>query len=165
MAKSSSGKTLADALAAGTVDLGTFEGADVLSVGIEIPSAAGGLRDSVKIDPFVMHRGEEHLILLRCTVGKIRFDPVKDTKGVMRVHVLDTMEAAIVEGDVYDAALAAEREKIEKARQDAIGKGPLEEQILLASHEDGEHDQFAEGCPACIEASEAAEAAAAAAGD
>lgn len=159
------GKNLADALAASTADLGSFEGADVLGVGIEIPSAAGGLRDALKIDPLVMHRGEERLVLLRTTVGKIRFDPVKDTKGVTRVHVLDTSEAVIVDGEVYEQALVAQREKIEQARQDAIGKGPLEEQILLAAHEDGEHDQFHEGCPACVEASELAEAEAAAAGN
>lgn len=152
------GKSLADALAASTADLGQFEGAEVAGVGIEIPSAAGGLRDALKIDPLVMHRGEERLVLLRCTVGKIRFDPVKDTDGVTRVHVLDTSEATIVDGEVFEQALVAQREKIEQARQDAIGKGPLEEQILLAAHEDGEHDQLHDGCPACEEEKALAEA-------
>lgn len=159
------GKSLADALSASTANLGKFEGAEVLGVGIEIPSAAGGLRDALRIDPLVMHRNEERLVLLRCTVGKIRFDPVKDTKGVTRVHVLDTSEATIVDGEVFEEALAAQRTRIEEARQAAIGSGPLEEQILMAAHDDGEHDPPHEACPACIEASEAAEAAAAAEGN
>lgn len=152
------GKSLADALSASTADLGKFEGAEVLGVGIEIPSAAGGLRDALRIDPLVMHRNEERLVLLRCTVGKIRFDPVKDTKGVTRVHVLDTSEATIVDGEVFEQALAAQRERIEEARQAAIGKGPLEEQILQASHDDGEHDQLVDGCPSCEEEKAKAEA-------
>lgn len=77
---------LAAALA--NTELGEFEGKTVLSVGIEIPGAAGGLRDALAIDPIVKHKDDEALVLLRCKVEKLRHDPVKDTDGWRRVHIL-----------------------------------------------------------------------------
>ncbi len=151
---------LAAALA--NVDLGNFEGVPVLSVGIEIPSAAGGLRDALKIDPQVMHQTQRVKVLLDHTVGKIRHDPVKDTSGVSRVHILQTTAATIVEGDVFEAALDAQREKIDKAKRDADGTSNLDDATaLLAEHDGGLHaDGLVDACPACV-----AEAEADAAGD
>ena len=143
-------------------DLGEFEGAKVLSVGIEIPSVAGGLREALKIDPQVMHRDDEVMVLLRCKVGKLRFDPVKDTQGVQRVHVLNTTEATIVDGDVFDQALVAQREAIDLAKRQASGEANMDDALALeAEHDDGFHGDLVPGCPSCdaeVEAQEAEQA-------
>lgn len=149
---------LAAALA--NVDLGEFEGAKILSVGVEIPGAAGGLRDAVKIDPAVFHKDQRVLVLLDTTVGKVRFDPVKDTSGVQRVHVLIPTGATIVDGDVFDKALADQREAIEKAKRAADGTANMDDALALqAEHDDGQHaDGLREGCPSCEEEKAAIEA-------
>lgn len=149
---------LAAALA--NVDLGEFEGSTVLSVGIEMPSAAGGFQDALKIDPVVLHKDQRVLVLLDCTVGKIRFDPVKDTNGWQRVHVLRTVGATIVDGDVYDQALADQREAIDKAKREASGAASIDDALALqAEHDDGQHASgLVDGCPDCTAEQETAAA-------
>lgn len=149
---------IASALAA--VDLGEHEGDRVLSVGIEIPGAAGGLREALAIDPVVKHRGEEVLVLIRTRVGKLRYDPVKDTDGVRRVHVLDVQSATLVEGAVYEEALDLMAEQVVAAREKAAGIVQLpwdgDEEALTVEHEDGQHaDGLREGCPLCGDETEA----------
>lgn len=149
---------LATALA--NTDLGEFEGSEILRVGIEIPGAAGGLRDALDIEPVVMHKDQEILVLIRGTVGKVRFDPVKDTQGVARVHVLNVSDATIVDGDVFESALDDQREKIERAREAAQGvqRLPMDEELTV-QHGEGAHAQgLVDGCPVCQSESDAVEA-------
>jgi len=137
--------------------LGDFEGDAVESVGIEIPSAAGGLRDALAIDPIVMHKDDESMVLLRCKVQKIRHDPVKDSDGWRRVHILETTSATIVDGDVFEEALAAQAERIEKAkaeeqrRKDAeAGQGRIDDAAVDAAHDAGDHaGGLVVGCSKC----------------
>lgn len=137
------------ALTAG--DLGEFEGSVVLGTAIEIPAAGGGLRDALAIDPQIMHKDDEVTILLRGPVGKIRFDPVKDSDGVTRVHVVGVAQAAIVSGDVFDQTLASQAEKIALAKEAAEGtqRLPFDEE-LHALHEQGAHaGGLVAGCADC----------------
>jgi hypothetical protein len=152
---------LATALA--NVDLGEHEGDKVLSVGIEIPGAAGGLRDALKIDPVVKHRGDEVLVLIRAKVGKLRYDPVKDTQGVRRVHVLEVDTAALVEGEVYEDALDTMAERVRAAQEEAAGIQQFsyddpEENVLAQAHTEGEHVELVSGCPLCDEEQQHADA-------
>lgn len=149
---------LATALA--NVDLGEFEGARVLGVGIEIPGAAGGLRDALGIDPWLGHKGQTVMVLLECGVEKIRHEPVKDTDGWRRVHVLKTTAATIVDGDTFTEALTVQRERIDKAKRDAAGTTSVEDAIeLQAAHDDGEHaDGLVDNCPSCVEEQDTADA-------
>jgi len=125
-----------DMLAALVVDreqLGQFEGSDVLKVGIEIPSAAGGLREAMKFAPVVLHKGDEVYVLLKTNVTKIRFDPITDTEAVARVHILDAEEATFVDGKFAEKHLKEQRDRIRKLREEAQG-------IRSAPGQDGEGD-------------------------
>lgn len=97
----------------------------MLSTGLEIPGAAGGLRESLDIDPFEGHSGERVVVVLDTTVGKIRFDPIKDTNGWKRVHVLDVGLGMVVDADLVEDMLARQRERIaeHKADEEAKAKG------------------------------------------
>lgn len=132
-------------------DLGTFEGADILSVGIEMPGAGGGLRDALKIEPATFHKDEEVMVLVRGKVGKVRFDPVRDTQGVSRVHVLIIEDATIVDGEVFSEALEAQAEKIDRAREAAegIARLPLPDELEI-QHREGAHAAgLVDGCADC----------------
>jgi hypothetical protein len=99
--------------------LSEFEGDPVIAIGIEVPGLSGGLNDALRVDPVELHKGEECVLIVRGTVAKIRFEPVKDSESWQRVHILKVEEAGLVDGAVVDGLLAAQREKIEAARIDA----------------------------------------------
>lgn len=139
-----------------TTTLGDFEGDPVSEVGIEIPSAAGGLREALAIDPVVMHKDDESMVLLRTKVKKIRHEPVKDSDAWRRVHVLETTSATIVDGDVFEEALAAQAERIQRAKE--AGQMRIGDTELVEAHDDGQHaDGLVKGCPRCDEEKVAAE--------
>lgn len=137
--------------------LDPFEGQPVLSVGIEIPGAAGGLREALKIDPVQLRHGEKAYVLLETTTDKIRFDPEKDEDGWKRVHVLAVDQGMLVDADLVAEHLAQQRERIaamhaaaalEKRRE--AGEFTLDEAVLDEAHEKGEHAaDLVAGCPQC----------------
>lgn len=125
--------------------LSKFEGRDVLSAGLEIRNAAGGLNEALKIDPEEWHHGDEVTVVLRCEVSKIRHDEVKDTEGLKRVHVLTATEAAVIDDSLVSEALDEQARRIEEAH--GIHQLPIK---LQTEHDNGEHEeQPAEGCPSC----------------
>lgn len=138
-----------------------FEGSPVLGVGIELPGAGGGLREALTIDPQVFHRDDVVHVVLKFKVGKVRFDPVKDTDAVRRVHIGEVLDAAIVSAEDVAEMLEAQAARIEEAR--GILRLDFDQQELRDAHNEGEHAEgLVEGCPDCdleaeLEASEAVE--------
>ena len=143
-----------------------FEGVPVLRAAIEIPSIAGGLREAMKFEPVQLHHDDEGFLALKFRVKKVRFDPVKDVDGLVRVHVLEAVEVSFVEeATVRDemerraAAVKAKKDRAEAEARRQRGEVTIEEEILSTEHEDGQHASgLREGCPACDEERDAAEA-------
>lgn len=131
-----------------------FEGKDVLAAGIEIPNAAGGLREAMAIDPQEFHHGERRYVVLELDVKRVRFDPIPKTKGLSRVHVFTANAATFVDADLVAKHVEAQRErieaaKVEKERADGIVRVPFGD-TLQEAHDRGEHgDGLVEGCPDC----------------
>lgn len=150
--------------------LSDFEGSPVRQAGIEIPGAAGGLRDSMKIAPQEFHKGAEVVVALRCIVDKVRFDPIDkdDPAGDQRrVHVFAVDTAMVAEGDlagIIERALSEQKEHIQRLKDEASGQGRLDDEMneaereLVAAHERGEHTYLDSACSECqleIDAQEA----------
>lgn len=118
------GTDLAGALA-DTTALEPFEGKDVRRASIEIPNAAGGLRDAMKIEPRTFRQGERVFLVMECVVQKVRFDPIdKDAPGgdQERVHVFMADVTTFVDEGLVKDVLTAQREAIEKAKDEAAGR-------------------------------------------
>lgn len=149
---------LASALA-DTSALNAFEGKDVRRAGIEIPNAAGGLRDAMKIEPREFHQGDEVYIVLKCIVQKVRFDPIdrEDPAGDQeRVHVFNAETATFVDEALVGDVLDQQRDRIQRAKEQAKGLAhlptPDEVDKLDTEHEDGLHAaNLVAGCPRCDE--------------
>lgn len=108
--------------------LSEFEGLDVTEVGVEIPNAAGGLQDAMKFDPVEWHQGDEHFIVLRGIVTKIRHEPVDrelPDGEQRRVHVLSVKEAFPIEAGAVSDYVTTQRERIKKLKDEAEGTPAL----------------------------------------
>lgn len=98
-----------------TVELQAFEGVPVVSSGFTMPGASGGLNKALTVNNLELHRDDEVTLAIRCKVKQLNFPPVKDTDGVQRVHVLDIEGVAVIDGDTVQAALDAQRERVDEA--------------------------------------------------
>lgn len=152
---------LATALAAQI--LGEFEGVEVRGAGIEIPNAAGGLREALKIEPQTFHGGDKLYAVFELDCKKIRHDPITDGKdGPMiawkRIHVLSAEGATFVDADVAKGHIDAQRERIQRAKDEATGQQSATSEFE-AQHEAGEHASgLIDGCPQCEAEREAEQA-------
>lgn len=134
-----------------------FEGLPVVEAGIEIPGAAGGLREAMKIDPATFHKGEQVFVVMECRVGKVRFDPI-DTDYLdgpqRRVHVFVVTGATMVDGNLVREQLTTQAEKIRLAKEAAAGVTRLpytdDEFVHAQAHAAGEHASgLVDPCPVC----------------
>lgn len=104
-------------------ELDPFEGLETIRSGIEIPGAAGGLRDALKVAPMQAHRADKVFVVLECQVAKIRHDPAKvddeDDPAWVRVHIMDTLGAAIVDEELVRQALDEMAQRIQAAKDQA----------------------------------------------
>jgi hypothetical protein len=96
--------------------LGDFEGLTIHSSGVEMPGASGGLNKALHVDALSLHHGDVGVIAIEYEVRKVRFDPIKDTDGVMRVHVLGVTNATVIDPSVVAEAMEAQRVKVEEAQ-------------------------------------------------
>lgn len=97
------------------IALTPFDGRAVLGTGVSIRNAGDGLSKAMKVDPKELHHGQEVTIAVRCVVDKVRFDPVEDTEGLLRVHVLKAGSATLVDDKLVSDAIEAMERKIEEA--------------------------------------------------
>lgn len=159
-----------------TTKLTPFEGLDVVRSAIEIPNAAGGLRDALDVEPVEFHHGDEGYVTLHYRVKKVRFDEIRDVDDLTRVHVFDVDEATFMDEDEVLAAFESQRARIrdlrataerEEQRQREAEAGIMripgtdgdeadEAEVLTAQHNAGTHaDGLREGCPLCDAESDA----------
>lgn len=147
---------LARALA-DTSALHPFDGRDVLRTTIAVTNAGDGLSEALGVDPREFRHGEKVYVVLETTVNKVRFDPIKDTDCLARVHVLKAGAATIVDEAVVKAQIARQKERIARAKEEAAGIARLpgvddetdEERALADAHANGEHSDLVDGCPDC----------------
>lgn len=154
---------VATALALTPGKLSPFDGRDVLRSTIMVTKAGDGLSEAMKIDPQEFHHGERVYVVLECEVSKVRFDPIKDTDALSRVHVLAAGNAAIVDEQLVRQVLDEQADRVQAAREAAAGVQRIpwegdELDAVVAAHEAGEHRELVEGCPECDEEVAALEA-------
>lgn len=108
--------------------LSKFEGLQVTASGVEMPGAAGGLREAMKVDPAELHHGQEGFIVLHFQVSKVRHEPIVkgETEPLRRVHVLQVDEAAFIDAELVEEHMATQRAKIKAAKDAAAGQDPLD---------------------------------------
>lgn len=110
-------------------NLSNFENLEVVASAIEIPGAAGGLRDAMAVEPQEFKHGERVMVVLECFVGKVRIEPIlaSDPHGKQRrVHIFNAETATIIDSAAVDTAIEAQKERIFKAREEAEGKSQFD---------------------------------------
>lgn len=133
------------------VVLNPFEGKQVLASAIEIPNAAGGLREAMKIDPNEFHHGDKRYVVLEIDCAKVRFDPIPNTEALTRVHVFNAAAATFVDADLVVEHLEKQKARIALAKDEESGqqRTPTDAELDL-EHFAGKHaDGLVDGCPSC----------------
>jgi hypothetical protein len=92
-----------------------FEGKAVRSSGVEMPGASGGLNKALFVDELELHHGDTGVIAVEYEVVKLRFDPIKDTDDLQRVHVLRVTGATQIDSDLVAEALEQQATRVEEA--------------------------------------------------
>jgi hypothetical protein len=98
------------------MSLNDFEGHPVYASGIEMPGASGGLNKALRVNDLELHHGDKGTIAISYEVTKVRFDPVRDTEGLERVHVLTVTGAAEIPDDMVAEALEQQAIRVEEAK-------------------------------------------------
>lgn len=106
--------------------LSAFEGRLVTRSRIEIPGAAGGLRDALDVEPVEVAIDEIKTLVLRVRCKKVRFDEIKDSDCLARVQIFEPLpgEAAFAEGEYETAAnlyISGQAERIRRAQERRAG--------------------------------------------
>lgn len=101
---------------ANEVDLGEFEGRDVIQSSIKVTKAGDGLSKAMTLKPVVLHYGDEVTIVLRCVVGPIIHKGIKDTDVLERVQTLIAGTAAIVDDKLVKKMLDEQERLILEAK-------------------------------------------------
>lgn len=145
--------------------LAQFEGNDVMAARIEIPGAAGGLRDAMEFDAIELHLGDEVYVAIHCRTKKVRFDPEskEHPERLVRVHVLEALTAAFIDDELVGEQLRTHKLRVAKQREEAAGVQQLEDAldddvpaiepaVMTVAHDSGmHHGVTVAGCPRCAE--------------
>lgn len=105
-----------------------FENRPVTRSRIEIPGAAGGLRDAMEFDAREIAHEEELYVLLRVKCTKIRFDEIKDSDCLARVHSLAPVDGSagmFMPDEVVEEYLAKHREIMDREKKRKTGQEPI----------------------------------------
>lgn len=113
--------------------LSKFETREVASVKAAIRNTGDGLSQSMSTDKVELHHGERVYVVLECLVDKVRFDPIKDSEQLDRVHMMKALDATIVDGELVADLMEAQVERNEKAQ--GVHKLPG-----MGTHADGDDE-------------------------
>lgn len=134
-------------------ELQPFDGRDVLRTAIAVTNAGDGLSDAMSVDPRELHVGETVYLLIEAEVAKIRFESIKDTEALARVHVLRAGTATFMEADQAEQAIDTMRDRVLKAKEAERGISRLpydDDGEHGLAHARGEHAEgLVTGCPVC----------------
>jgi len=86
-----------------------FEGRDVVQASMRITRAGDGLSTALGIEPVEYHPGDRLHVLLEVEVGRVSYDPIKDTDCLRRVHTLVAGVGTVVDGKWAKDAIAKQR--------------------------------------------------------
>lgn len=104
-----------------------FEGEAVTELGIEIPGAGGGFRDSLDVDMTLIDmlkgctKGDTIYAVFQLSKKKVHMDPAKNHDGWRRVDIFDVDGVAIIEAEMAADAIQEQRERVQLLKEQAQG--------------------------------------------
>jgi hypothetical protein len=100
-----------------------FEGDRIARSTVKITKAGDGLSDALKIEPVVFHRGDTVYFVLKGKVRYAAFPPEKkDSADVVRQHIIDTEDIAIVDEAAVAKLLADNHDRVQRGLDSIAGQ-------------------------------------------
>lgn len=103
-----------------------FEGRDVIRSAVAIRKAGDGLSDALKVEPVALRHGQRVFFVLAGEVRSVDHDPIeKDAIELVRTHVIDTIDIALVDKDEVEQLLDLNRERVQEMLDELDAEGTL----------------------------------------
>lgn len=130
-----------------------YAGQQVAATTISIRNAGDGLSKGMAIAPEVFTLGSRRYVVLEVDVDAHDYKRLKDTNMLVLDQVLKAGVATMVDADLVRSVVDEQRERIQKAADEAKGLRNLytdDDGLLGMAHARSEHaDGLVEGCPVC----------------
>ena len=97
------------------VDLGSYDGIDLLGSTVSIRNAGDGLSDSLAVEPAKLPIHSTVHVVLECEVTKHTYEEIKDVDGLRVVNVLKAGRATMVDADLVREHLDEQQRRIDEA--------------------------------------------------
>jgi hypothetical protein len=88
----------------------------VLQAALRVVRAGDGLSESMTISPVEYHVGEDVTIVLKGTIKRVSYEPIKDTDALRRVHTLSASFGMVIDEQLVHGVLEKQRQRIEEAK-------------------------------------------------
>lgn len=104
-----------------------FEGEAVTEIGIEIPGAGGGFRESLDVDETLIdmlkgaQKGDTVYAVFQLSKLKVHMDPAKKHDGWRRVDIYGVDGVGVLDAETALASIEAQRERVRLAIEKAEG--------------------------------------------
>lgn len=143
---------------ADTSSLTPFDGKAVVRAALTVANAGDGLSNALAIEPQEFHHGQRVTVVIDGEIDLISHRPLKDAPNLLvREHRLKADTSTIIDRelvatalDEQNARIAAAKLEAETEQRRAKGEYSLDDQAMIAEHDDGQHaGELREGCPTC----------------
>lgn len=141
-----------------TAETRTHNGRPIVDDKIEIRQTGGEFSKDMlvaNIDQLLDTKQGDELVLAVRVVCVDEHYPVQDRKepadgGFIRKLIFDSREVTIVDETVVARFFDEQRDRVQRAQDEAEGQTTVDSQLLVASHEAGEHSAgLVDGCIEC----------------
>lgn len=135
----------------------THNGREIVGTKIEIRKTGGEFSEDLlvaNIDALDGVRVGSELVLAMRVRCVDEHHPAEDRKdpaagGVFHKLVFDPAEVTVVDASIVEASFVAQRDRVQQAKDRAVGNTTVDGQIRAAEHERGEHTELVDGCSEC----------------
>jgi hypothetical protein len=115
--------------------LEVYEGRKVMGAGVRITKAGDGLSDAMDLAPEMLPYGSTVYFVVRGEVTQVNHRRMPKTDHLMRVHTVEAIEVARVDGPAIEELLDAEAERIADLKRVDAERRAVEEEERLAAEE------------------------------
>lgn len=111
------------------MSLPQYGGRDVIAATIKVTKTGDGLSDAMKVEPVALNHGAQVYLVVKCDVVDVQH-PYADKKRrdtLLRKHVLEANEVAIVDEAEVAELLIKNRDRVQRGLDSMVGQSNFDD--------------------------------------